>query len=101
MARLNASHQNVKFSFEYSNSLVLVSDVNVMVASDCKYITDLYNNPADTHQFPLASSCHPSHTKRNIAYSQTLRISRICSSQALAKSRCDDLEVFLVRRSHS
>ena len=101
MSTLNAFHRTVKFTFEYSNSSVHYLDVNVMVGSDREFITDLYIKPTDTHQFLLASSCHPSHTKRNIAYSQALRICRICSSRALAMSRCDDLEVFLVRRGRS
>ena len=49
----------------------------------------------------LAPSCHPGHTKRNIAYSQALRICRICSDRNVAKLRCDQLQEYLVKRGHS
>ena len=61
-----------------------------MVGPDREFTTDLYIKPTETHQFLLGSSCQLSYTRRNIAYSQTLRISRIYS-KAVAKSRCDDL----------
>ena len=41
--------------------------------------TDLHINSTDRHQFFHYTSSHPDHTKRSIIYSQTLRISRICS----------------------
>ena len=34
------------------------------------------------HQYPYYSSSHPDHTKKLIAYSQTLRLNRICSLEA-------------------
>ena len=70
----------------------------VIVGRTVNFFTDFYIKPANTRQFLLAFSCHPSQTKRNIAYSQAFPISRICSSQALTKLRCEDLEVYLVRR---
>ena len=62
---------------------------------------DIFSKPTDTHQYLMAFSCHPGHTKRNIAYSQALRICRIFSNMNLAKMRCAQLEQYLIRRGHS
>ena len=46
---------------------------------DGKLTTDLYVKPTDRHQYLHYMSAHPNHTKWSIGYSQTLRLSRICS----------------------
>ena len=46
---------------------------------DGKLTTDLHVKPTDRHQYLHYTSAHPNHTKRSIVYSQTLRLSRICS----------------------
>ena len=59
--------------------------------------TDLYVKPTNMHQYLLATSCHPNHTKRSIPYSQALRILRICSNIETARSRCTELVDCLVK----
>ena len=49
----------------------------------------------------MASSCQPGHTKRNIAYFQAFRVCRIYSNTNLAKTRCAQLEQYLILRGHS
>ena len=49
----------------------------------------------------MATSCHPSHTKRGIPYSKALRILRICSSKELAKLRCTEIVDCLVKRGYN
>ena len=48
-------------------------------SDDRSVVTDifLFSKPIDTYQYLMASSCHPGYTKRNIAYTQALRICRI------------------------
>lgn len=46
------------------------------------------------------NSCHPNHTKKAIAYSQAIRILRICSDPVTAQNRCEELVEYLVRRGH-
>ena len=46
------------------------------------------------------NSCHPNHVKKAIAFSQAIRILRICSDLATALSRCNELIEYLVRRGH-
>jgi hypothetical protein len=40
----------------------------------------LYTKPTDTHNYLLYNSCHPSHTKKSLPYSQFLRVKRICTN---------------------
>ena len=44
--------------------------------------TNLFVKPTDTHQFLDPASCHPYHCKKDIPYSQTLRLNRICSNNS-------------------
>ena len=48
---------------------------------DSKLETDFYMKPTDRHQFLHYLPSHPEHTKRAIAYSQPLRVNRLCSSE--------------------
>ena len=61
-------------------------------------VSDLYVKPTDTHQF---SSCHVSHCKKSIPFSQALRLNRICSEKAFFDERCNKLEVWLKERGYS
>ena len=56
-------------------------------------VTDLYVKPTDTHQYLHVSSCHVSHCKKSMPFSQALRLNRICSENAIFDKRCNDLEV--------
>ena len=73
-------------------------DVSVSVDNSCNITTDLFVKPTDTHQYPLATSCHPNHTMRSIPYGQALRILRICSSKDSAKLSCTVLVDCFVKR---
>ena len=45
-------------------------------------MTNMYVKPTGCHQYLDYSSSHPSHTKRSIVYSQTLRARRLCSLES-------------------
>ena len=42
--------------------------------------TDLYTKATDAHSYLQYDSCHPSHCKNSIPFSQFMRLRRICSS---------------------
>ena len=50
-------------------------EVNVMKKGN-QLFTDLYIKPTDTHQYLHASSCHVSHYKKSVPFSQVLHHSR-------------------------
>ena len=56
--------------------------------------------PTDTHQYLHQHSCHPSHCKLNIAYSQALWIRRICSRSTDYQQRVAELKKHLIRQGH-
>ena len=70
---LNSFHVTIKFTAEGSGETVTFLDTRV-IYNDVPLMTDLYTKPTDTHQV----SCHPSHCKKSIAYSQALRLRGIC-----------------------
>ena len=80
---------------------VLVFDVSVSVDNSGNITTDLYVKPTDTHQYLMATSYHPNHTKRSIPYGQALRILRICSNKESAKLRCTELVDCFVKRGYN
>ena len=78
MLSLEEFHTDTKFTYESSKESFAFLDLKVSVKSS-KIITDLYVKSADRHQYHHYLSAHPDPTKRSVALSQTLRISRLCS----------------------
>ena len=75
---LNEFHTDIKFTYESSKESIAFLDLKVSVKNS-KIITDLYVKSTDRHQYLHYLSAHPNHTKRSVVFSQTLRISRLCS----------------------
>ena len=97
---LNKAHPTIKFTAEYSKSSINFLDVKVSRKGD-RLTTDLFVKPTDTHQYLQASSCHPSHCKTSIPFSQALRLNRICSETRDFDRRCNDLEAWLIKRGYN
>ena len=98
---INSIHSSFQFTCNYSKECVQFLDVPVSVDNSGNMTTDLYVKPTDTHQYLLATSCHPNHTNRSMPYCQALRILRICSNKETAKLRCTELVVCLVKRGYN
>ena len=98
---INSIHSSFQFTCNYHKECAQFLDVSVSVDNYGRITTNLYVKPTDTHQYLLATICHPSHAKRSISYSQALRILRICSSKETAKLRCTELVDCLVKRGHN
>ena len=75
---LNEKHPTIKFTAEWSQTLINFLDVSVSFIGG-KITTDLYVKATDSHKYLHSSSCHPYHGKKGIPYSQALRLNRICS----------------------
>ena len=97
---LNEKHPTIKFTAEWSETLINFLDVAVSLIGG-KVTTDLYVKPTDSHQYLHSSSCHPYHCKKGIPYSQALRLNRICSDPNSFDKRCNDLEKLLIERGYS
>ena len=74
----NEFHTDIKFTYESSKESIAFLDLKVSIKSS-KIITDLYVKSTDRPQYLHYLSAHPNHTKRSVVFSQTQRISRLCS----------------------
>ena len=97
---MNAMHPTIKFTFDSSNETTHFLDVTLTL-NNGKITTDLYTKPTDTHAYLLPSSSHPKHTFRSIAYSQALRVRRICSDPSRATQRLQELQRHLTDRNYN
>ena len=97
---INSFHKTIKFTSEHSPREAHFLDVTVR--KDMNSITtDLFSKPTDTHQYLHSSSCHPRHCKTGIAFSQALRLRRICSNNSDFSRHTQVLKNNLVTRGHS
>ena len=71
--RLNSFHPNLRFAHERSRESLNFLDVIVKIQQG-EFVTDLYYKSTDRHQYLHFDSCHASHTKTSIVYSQALRM---------------------------
>ena len=79
--RLNSFHPNLRFTHERSRESLNFLDVIVKIQQG-EFVTDLYCKSTDGHQYLHFDSCHASHTKTSIVYSQALGMKRICSRRS-------------------
>ena len=61
----------------------------------------VYTKPTDTYQYLHQKSCHPSHCKNGIAYSQALRLRRVCSQHTDYLRHTEELKGYLVDRGYN
>ena len=76
---LNTKHTSIKF--KYSRQQTEFLDTLVYRDNNNKLRATLYKKPTDRQNYLHSKSEHPYSLKKNIAYSQALRIKRICSTQ--------------------
>ena len=101
LEKINQFHPSINFTAEWSEKSVSFLDTKVTVENEGCLTTDLYVKPTDTHQYLHRDSCHPSHCKRGIPYSQALRIRRICSKREDYLQRTQELKGFLITRGYN
>ena len=76
---LNAVHSTIKFDCKTSTESINFLDTVVQITEQREITTKLYKKPTDEQPFLHQKSYHPNFTKTSIAYSQALRIRRICN----------------------
>ena len=65
-----------------------------------RLVTDLHNKNTDAHQYLYHDSCHPYNCKKGIAFSQALRIQRICSGPCDYLRHVAELKGDLVKQGY-
>ena len=79
IAHLNSVHPWIKFTSDQSPNVVNYLDTQVKYHKISGLSTDLFTKPTDTQSYLRYNSCHPTHIRDSLPYSQFLRIRRICS----------------------
>ena len=96
---LNNFNQYIKFTYEYSAENIPILDLNVGL-KDGKITTNLHVKPTDCHQYLHLPSAHPNHTKCSVVFSQTLRMSRLCSNESDFEQKKEKMRSWLVKRKY-
>ena len=65
-----------------------------------KVVTDLYVKSTDRHQYLHSLSTHPNYTKRSVVFSQTLRVSRLCSYEENVMKHKANLKSWFLKREY-
>ena len=89
----------IKFSANWSIERVSLLDIRVYLKNG-RVETELYTKPTDKHQFLHMKSCHLSHCKTAIPFSQVLRLCRICSEQDNLVIRSRELKQYLIKQGY-
>ena len=97
---INSLHSTIKFTHEFSKSHISFLDVTASLDNNNEIFMDLLVKLTDTHQYLLHTSCHPSHIKKSIPFSLTLRIHCICSTTEKFQQRTNELLEFLGKHRH-
>ena len=82
VASASTLHPTLKFDAKYSLTSIEFLDTRVYKSTTGKLQTTLYTKPTDRQSYLHSQSYHPSSCKRSIAYSQALRIRRICTEDS-------------------
>ena len=80
MEKFNNFTPNLRFTYKSSEKNISFPDL-IITASQRKLKTTLHIKSTDRHQYLHYTSSHSEHTKGSVVFSQTLRISRLCSEE--------------------
>ena len=100
MGELNKFLPNLKFTYETSKDKLAFLDLNVSLKNGV-ISTDLHTKTTDCHQYLHFSSSHPDHIKISIIYSQTLRLSKICSYERDFDTHALNMKSWFLDRGYS
>ena len=90
-------HLTTKCTTDYSQETIDFLDLNVGLIGR-EFMIYLFAKPTNTGQFLDLSFYHPYHCKKDIPYSQSLRLNRICSDNESFDKSCNDLKSYLMKK---
>ena len=96
---LNDLDPDLTFLLDQIATSVHYLDVQVSI-EDNELKFDMYYKPTNAFTYLKFSSCHPSHTRNNIAGSLARRIIQIVSKESNRNNRLMELSNHLLQRSH-
>ena len=90
---VNSFHPALKYTWEISETSLDFLDIKVSISGNL-LCTSVPYKPTDSHSYLLYSSSHLSHVKNFIAYSQFLRLRRLCSDDSDFSSKSEMCQLF-------
>ena len=99
MADFNAFNPNIQFTYESSKKSISSLDLDVAQYKG-RLESTVHLKPTDRHQYLHYSSSHLEHTKRSVVFSQTLRVSRICSPEKDFQDHCLQMRSWFLKRKY-
>ena len=99
LSAANSVNPNIQFTMESDKSGVAFLDMFTWIQGQSIH-TKPYTKPTDRKLYLRYDLCHPGHQKSGIAYSQALRLKRICSQRIHLDQELENLKSNLVKRGH-
>ena len=98
---INNCHSTIKFDYTISNDEVNFLDTTVYRDINNTLRTKLYTKPTDRQSYLHHKSEHPPSLKKSIAYSQALRLRKICYDPNDLQKNCSKLLNTFVTRGYN
>ena len=99
MADFNVINPNIQFTYESSKKSIAFLDLDVALYNG-RLESTVDVKPTDRHQYLHYLSLHPKHTKRSTVFSQTLRVSRICSREKNFRDHCLQMRSWFLKKKY-
>ena len=98
--KLNQQYPSIKFEMKYSKDKIEFLDTLIYKDKNNNIQTTLYKKPTDRQNYIHSKSAHPFSLKKSIAYSQALRLKRICSTTGEYEKHTENLKKQLIKKGY-
>ena len=99
MEKFNNFTPTLRLTYESSEKSVLFLDL-IITVSERKLKNTLHIKSTDPHKYLHYASSHPEHTKQSVVFSQTLRISELCSEENYFKNYRSQMKPWFLKREY-
>ena len=98
--KLNQQHPSIKFEMKHSKDKIEFLNTLIYKDKNNNIQTNLYKKPTDRQNYIHSKSAHPFSLKKSIAYSQALRLKRICSTTGEYEKHTENLKKQLIKKGY-
>ena len=98
--KLSQQHPSIKFEMKYSKDKIEFLDTLIYKDKDNNIETTLYKKPRNRQKYIHSKSAHPFSLKKSIAYSQALRLKRICSTTGEYEKHTENMKKQLIKKGY-
>ena len=99
MEKFNNFTPNLRFTYESNKKSISFLDF-IITLSEQKLKTTIHLKSIDRSQYLHYASSHPEHTERSTVFSETLRISRLCSKENNFKNYRSQMKSWFLKREY-